>query len=47
MRILAEDSNGDSKDGFPCNLQAVIVSQPVPGMKVPKRDGDRATCQQE
>lgn len=48
IHTLVEDTNDDSNYGSLCNLQAVIVSKPMPDMKLPpKRDGDRAICQQE
>lgn len=37
MHTLAEDTNNDSNDGSLRNLQAVIVSKPMPHMKTPRK----------
>lgn len=38
MHTLAKDTNNDSNDGCLRNLQAVIVSKPMPHMKTPQKE---------
>lgn len=38
MHTLAEDTNNDSNDGSLRNLQAVIMSKPIPHMKAPQKE---------
>lgn len=38
MHTLAEDTNNDSNDESLRNLQAVIMSKPIPHMKAPQKE---------